>query len=64
MKSATPVPENYIPNTPYRFFIHIIGKHKGWAALGVSAVVVAAAAGARSAGSRLTMSAAKVRQPD
>ena len=48
MKSATPVPENYIPNTPYRFFIHIIGKHKGWAALGVSAVVVAAAAGASS----------------
>src|SRR3990167_9370823 len=37
-----------IPNTPYRFFVHIIGKHKGWATLAVLAVVVAAGASAAS----------------
>ena len=37
-----------IPNTPYRFFVHIIGKHKGWTALAVLAVVVAAGASAAS----------------
>src|SRR3990167_7558860 len=40
--------QTYVPNTPYKFFVHIIGKHKGWAALAVTAVVVAAAASAAS----------------
>ncbi len=46
MKSLTSARETTIPNTPYRFFIYIIGKHKGWAALAVIAVVIASAAGA------------------
>ncbi len=40
--------QTYVPNTPYKFFVHIIGKHKGWTALAVTAVVVAAAASAAS----------------
>ncbi len=48
MKSPILTEDTPIPNTPYRFFIHIIAKHKGWAALGVVAVIVAAAAGAAS----------------
>lgn len=39
---------NPIPNTPYTFFVHIISKHKGWAALAVSMVIIGSAAGASS----------------
>jgi ATP-binding cassette subfamily B protein len=40
--------QTHVPNTPYRFFTHIIGKHTGWATLAVLAVVIASAASASS----------------
>lgn len=48
MKPLPSTEQTYIPNTPYRFFVYILAKHKGWVVLAVTAVVVASAAGASS----------------
>lgn len=49
MKSNTSTTtQDYIPTTPFKFFIHIIGKHKGWASLAVVMVIIASSASAAS----------------